>query len=147
RESPAAPPPGRPRDPGRLGRAIARNTLWTIGARLVFLLGWALITPWMLKSLGPDRFAVWALLFALSGYFATFDLGLSQALVRFVAEFAARGDVRALRGLVTLAALLYSVLAALGVAALALAQGPLLALVHTPESLRAEAAWAAIAMA
>src|SRR5438552_14036860 len=55
-----------PSAPG-LGRTIARNAAFTVAGRMFFLLGWALITPYMLRVLGVDRFAIWALFFALSG--------------------------------------------------------------------------------
>src|SRR5438093_13326564 len=129
-----------------LGATIARNAMFTVAGRLVFLLGWALITPYMLRVLGEDRFAIWALFFALSGYFATFDLGLSQALVKFVAQFSAAGDSRSLRGIVTLGTFAYLALTAPVVIALAVFQRPILDLIHTPVSYRAEAGWTLIGM-
>lgn len=144
-----APVEERPRHPvtAGLGHTLARNTLWTVGGRFVFLVAWALVAPYMLHALGPERFAIWALFFTLSGYFATFDLGLSQALVRFVAEFSVAGDRAALNGIVTLGVMLYALLGALAVAGLALFREPLLALVRTPEALRGEAGACLLGMA
>lgn len=129
-----------------LGRALARNTVWTVGARLGFLVAWALVTPALLDRLGPERFAIWALFFTLSGWFALFDLGLSSALVRFVAAYGAAGDRTALRGLVTLGTLLYGGLGAVGIAALARFHGAMLDLVRAPAALRGEAGPALVAM-
>jgi len=140
--APASPAPG-----GRLGATIARNAMFSVGGRLTFLFAWALITPFMLHVLGENRFAIWALFFALSGYFATFDLGLSQALVKYVAQFSTAGDARALRGVVTLGALAFVTLAAPVVVVLATFQGPILDAIHTPAPLRAEAGWTLIAIA
>src|SRR5438876_9071234 len=125
--APASPAPG-----GRLGATIARNAMFSVGGRLTFLFAWALITPFMLHVLGENRFAIWALFFALSGYFATFDLGLTQALVKYVAQFSTAGDARALRGVVTLGALAFVTLAAPVVVVLATFQGPILDAIHTP---------------
>lgn len=128
-------------------RRLASNTLWSIGARIVFFVGWAVLTPALLATLGVERFAIWALFFTLSAYFATFDLGLSQVLVRFVAEFGAAGETRRLRGVVTMALLVYGVLSMLAVAGLWLARDPILALIRTPPSFHAEAAAGLVSMA
>src|SRR5882672_3488569 len=70
-----------------LGRLIARNTAFNLLGRLVYLVGWTLVTPYMLHRLGAERFGLWSLLTVISGLYLTFDLGLSSALTKFVAEF------------------------------------------------------------
>ncbi len=138
--------PGPAGVPG-LGAVIARNAAFTVAGRLFFLVGWAAVTPFMLSSLGPDRFAIWALFFALNGYFATFDLGIAQALLKFVAEFSARGDQRSIRGAMTLGALTYAALTLPMVAAFVLLQGPILTAIHVPPALWAEAGFCLVGMA
>ncbi len=128
------------------GDVIVRNTAWIVAGRVAFMLGWAIVTPYVLSRLGTDRFAFWALLFALSGYFATFDLGISQALVKFVAEFTASGEAGALRAVVRVATQLYAGLGALAVVLLVAWRGPLLDLLRTPDALRDEAGWSLIGM-
>jgi O-antigen/teichoic acid export membrane protein len=142
----AAPPPMAP-ESAALGAIIARNAVFTVAGRMFFLVAWAAVTPYMLHMLGENRFAIWALFFALSGYFATFDLGLSQALVKFVAQFSAAGDARALRAVVTLGTLVYAALTAPVVVVLAAFQRPVLDLIHTPAAIRAEAGFSLVGMA
>ncbi len=138
--------PNGSRTPDGLGTTIVRNAVFTVGGRMFLLLAWAAVTPYMLGVLGDERFAIWALFFAISGYFIAFDLGVSQALVKFVAQHTAAGDARALRGMVTLGSLLYLGLTAPVVAGLALFRERLLDAVHTPVPLRAEAGWCLVAM-
>ena len=130
-----------------LGGVIARNAAFNVAGRMVFLFAWAAVTPYMLHVLGEERFAIWALFFALSGYFATFDLGISQALMKFVAQFWAEGNERALRGIVTLGTTVYIVLIIPIVTLLALMRDPILDAIHTPAALRAEAGVSLVGMA
>ena len=130
-----------------LGGVIARNAVFNVAGRLVFLFAWALATPYMLHVLGEERFAIWALFFALSGYFATFDLGISQSLMKFVAQYWAEGNERALRGIVTLGTTVYIVLIIPIVTLLVLLRDPILDAIHTPAALRAEAGASLVGMA
>ena len=130
-----------------LGGVIARNAAFNVAGRMVFLFAWAAVTPYMLHVLGEERFAIWALFFALSGYFATFDLGISQAMMKFVAQFWAEGNERALRGIVTLGTTVYIVLIIPVVTLLALMREPILDAIHTPAGLRAEAGVSLVGMA
>jgi O-antigen/teichoic acid export membrane protein len=129
-----------------VGSTITRNAAFTVAGRFYFLVAWAAITPYMLGVLGDDRFAIWALFFALAGYFAAFDLGIAQAFIKYVAQFTAAGDDRSLRGLVTLGTLGYLGLTVPVVVALALWPDPVLDLVRTPAAVRPEARWTLIGM-
>jgi O-antigen/teichoic acid export membrane protein len=64
---------------------FTRNAGFVLGGRLWFVALWFLATPFILESLGRERFGVWGLLFLLSGYLATLDLGLATSVVRFAA--------------------------------------------------------------
>jgi O-antigen/teichoic acid export membrane protein len=77
--------------PSPTGRRLARNTLHGASGRLVALLVWFLLTPTILKSLGPAGFGVWSLFFALTGNLAALDLGLAQSTLKHVAGARARG--------------------------------------------------------
>ncbi len=81
-----------------LSSRLTRNALAGILGRIWYLLLWVLVTPYVLTQLGEERFGVWSLLFLLSGYLATFDLGLAPTVVRFTADHAAREDWSGLRG-------------------------------------------------
>src|SRR5262249_12123247 len=75
---------------GRLPARLARNTAFVVLGRLWYVAVWFAVTPFVLRHLGAERFGVWSLLFLLSGYLATFDLGLGASIVKFTAEHSAR---------------------------------------------------------
>lgn len=129
------------------GGVLVRNASWTMLGRVAFMFAWAVVTPYMLGALGTDRFAIWALLFAMSGYFATFDLGLSQALLKYVAELTAPGDRAALRALIGFGSRVYAALSAAAVLGLTLGRHFVLDLLRVPAELRDEAGWSLVGMA
>ncbi len=129
------------------GTGLVRNTVWTLLGRAAFMVGWALVTPALLSHLGVERFAIWALIYTFSAWMATFDLGLSQSLVRFVAEFGESGDRESLRALVAVGIWGFGILGAVAIAGIAFAAGPVLNLLHTPPALRAEASASLVGMA
>ncbi len=68
------------------GRLLARNTIFNLigqGAPIIV----AIFTiPILIKELGTDRFGVLTLAWIIVGYFSLFDLGISRALTKLVAE-------------------------------------------------------------
>ena len=52
------------------------------------------LVPFLLRGLGTEGFALWALFFSLTGYLSALDLGFSQGTLRHVAAARARGDGR-----------------------------------------------------
>jgi O-antigen/teichoic acid export membrane protein len=71
---------------------LRRNAIWNMLGRGLSASLWIVVTPWVLSRLGQERFAVWALFFALSGYVATLDFGMASGVARHVAVGVARGD-------------------------------------------------------
>lgn len=68
------------------GRVLAKSTLWNIGGNVASLTIALLTVPIILHYLGTARFGVIALVWVVEGQFSLFDLGLSQALTKLVAE-------------------------------------------------------------
>lgn len=130
-----------------LDRVIARNTVFVLLGRLVYVVGWLLVAPYMIGRLGLDRFGLWSLISVLSGLYLTFDLGLQSALTKFVAEFRAVGDRAGLRGIFTVGVLLYGALSLLFLALVVLLRGPLMDFFHVAPALRREAAAAVVGAA
>jgi O-antigen/teichoic acid export membrane protein len=68
------------------GRLLARNSLANLvgqGAPLIV----AFVTiPLLIKALGTERFGVLNLVWMVIGYFSLFDMGLSRAITKLVAE-------------------------------------------------------------
>jgi O-antigen/teichoic acid export membrane protein len=67
------------------GRVIARNAALNAAGMLLPLLLALPVLPFVLRSLGPDRFAVLALAWTVIGYFGFLDLGLGRAATQLVA--------------------------------------------------------------
>lgn len=77
-------------------KALARNTGFNlIGQLLPFAIG-LLTIPFVVRTLGVDRFGVLSLAWAILGYFTLFDLGLGRATTKVAAECFARNDLEAL---------------------------------------------------
>ena len=88
-----------------LGRQLASNTLHAVSGRLAMLLVWLVLVPRILRALGPERFAIWSLFFALTGYLGAFDFGLTQGTLRHVSAARAGGREGEGGSFATLAAL------------------------------------------
>lgn len=89
--------------------SLRRNAAWNVAGRVISAALWVLTTPVVLHALGPERFAVWALCFALTGYVAALDFGIGNAVARHVALEVADADFGGVRRTVR-----NSVLVALG---------------------------------
>lgn len=88
-------------------RSLVSN--WAgLGANVVVGL---LLTPFVVHRLGNTAYGIWALVLQLTGYMGIFDVGVSSALVRFVARFHATGDRKSLSGLLSLIQAFYECLA------------------------------------
>jgi O-antigen/teichoic acid export membrane protein len=74
------------------GRLFARNAAFNLtGEMAAFLIG-AVCIPYVVKKLGTDAFGILSISWALLGYMSLFDLGLSRATTKFVAEAVSIGD-------------------------------------------------------
>jgi O-antigen/teichoic acid export membrane protein len=81
---------------GSFSFRFARNAGFILLGRGWYLLIWFAVTPYVLGKLGPERFGIWSLLFLLSGYLATFDLGLGASVVKFTAQYSAANNWKVL---------------------------------------------------
>jgi O-antigen/teichoic acid export membrane protein len=107
-------------------RNILRNVFSNYALLAVTALVTFILTPMLFHYLRPVNYGLLALALSLSLLLEAIDLGMSEALIRFVSEFSARGLEVELRKLVSTA---FYLLAGLGtvMAALLAAVSPLLA--------------------
>src|SRR6266850_8162632 len=77
---------GAPVKPLTSGRLLAGNTLWNLFGSCFPILIAIICLPVLKSSLGTDRLGVISLAWVVIGYFGFFDLGLSRALTKLVAE-------------------------------------------------------------
>jgi O-antigen/teichoic acid export membrane protein len=104
-------------DPARLGPqpndptlTLARNVstrYLAIGAEMAVGI---LLLPFNVAHLGKAAYGLWMLTASITTYFSVLDLGYSGALVKFVAEYRARRDGRALNEVLSTTFYLFSAL-------------------------------------
>jgi O-antigen/teichoic acid export membrane protein len=68
------------------GRLLARNAVWNLIGSCSPILVAIVCLPVIKTTLGTDRLGIISLAWAIIGYFGLFDLGLSRALTKLVAE-------------------------------------------------------------
>jgi O-antigen/teichoic acid export membrane protein len=120
----SVPPASGPRDlqdDGLLGPPLEAQALTlarNVSARYAGIVTEAvlglLLLPFNLAHLGAATYGVWVLAASVTSYFSTLDLGYSGALVKYVAHYRARRDVRGLNEILSSA---FGVFAALGTVA------------------------------
>jgi len=105
-----------------------------------------LLTPYILHQLGETTFGLWALVGSVIAYGSLLDLGIMGAVIKYIAEYHAKGEIAQVRSLVATALCLYSVLG-LTVIVLSAAIAPALpSLFNLPAEQRATATWLVLLM-
>ncbi len=132
---------GRPRPGFEIGPGLlARNTVLNmLGLGLPMLVG-VLAMPFTIRGLGTERFGILSLVWVVVGYLAFFDLGLSRATTKFIAEALGRGESEGISRILWTTVFFQAVMGLAGAALLALAT-PLLVgrFLHVPTALMPEA--------
>jgi O-antigen/teichoic acid export membrane protein len=82
-------------------RVIARNVLASIGVRMLQVASAFVLLPFLLRGFGLADYGVFALASSLSVYVGLLDFGVNQTIVKYVAEYRARGEHERLRELLS----------------------------------------------
>ncbi len=93
---------------------VARNVSTRYLAILAETAIGLVMLPFNLRHLGPAEYGLWILLGSITIHFSVLDLGYGGALVKFMAQYRARGNARALN---EIASTLFFIFAAVGVVA------------------------------
>jgi O-antigen/teichoic acid export membrane protein len=112
------------------GRVLARNAAFNLAGHVLPLLLALLLLPFVLGTLGAERFAILTLAWTIIGYFGFFDLGLGRAATRFVAGSLGAGRPAEVRRVTWSALAVQSVLGLIGALLIAAVAGPLTRLLH-----------------
>jgi O-antigen/teichoic acid export membrane protein len=75
---------------------VARNVSTRYLAIAAEMVVGLLVLPFNVAHLGKSAYGLWMLTASITAYFSVLDLGYSGAIVKFVAQYRARRDVRAL---------------------------------------------------
>ena len=100
---------------------------------------WLWATPFVLHRLGTERFGIWALFFAFSGYLVWLDLGVGNTVVRFIAAQRPQNDRRALLRTLTWGLKVALVLGVIWLAAIVLLRQWIAHAFHVPAEMVPEA--------
>lgn len=73
-------------------RRFVTNVVWNWIGVAASLFTALILSPIMIRRLGPDGYGVWALSFALVDYYWFFDFGFRSATVKYVAHYTATGE-------------------------------------------------------
>src|SRR5882724_6571066 len=68
------------------GSLLARSMVWNLIGYLAPLVVAVLVIPFLIKRLGTAEYGILTFAWGIVGYFGVFDMGLSNALTKFVAE-------------------------------------------------------------
>ena len=50
------------------------------------------LSPFIVHRLGDTAFGIWVEIFAVTGYYGLFDLGIRSSIIRYVSKYTATGD-------------------------------------------------------
>src|ERR1700731_397620 len=74
------------------GRLLARNTAFNLSGEIAAFCIGLICIPYVIKTLGTDVFGILSIVWMLLGYMSLFDLGLTRATTKFVAEALGNGN-------------------------------------------------------
>jgi len=99
---------------------LARNTLLNLAGQGIPLVVGVLCIPVTITALGVERFGLLSIALVVLGYFSVFDLGLTRATTKFVAEADAAGAAESISHLVWTSLAVQAMLGVVGGTLLAL---------------------------
>ncbi len=107
-------------------RSLLANSTVVVLAQVWGMILTLAITPYVYRSLGSERYGLFALVLVLANYLTIVDFGFGWGIIKFVAEYVAKADFQRLQGAIRVAvwmSLVIGVLMAIGLVSL----GPWLA--------------------
>src|SRR5437868_15077666 len=87
-------------DNATIQRRAAANAVSVVVRGVLQAASIVLLTPMLVRYLGAHGFGLWSILYAFVPYAALFDLGISGALAKHLAELDYRAQPRAVSGYV-----------------------------------------------
>lgn len=72
-----------------------------------------LVTPYVIRSLGNQEYGLYTLIGAFVGYLSVLDLGLNNAIIRYVAQYRLQKDEKAQENFLATSLIIYCVIAVL----------------------------------
>lgn len=92
---------------GLSGRKIGAVTSYAL--MVVEIVSGLLFTPFLIRSLGQAEYGVYSLTLTITAYFTLLDFGVGNALIRYLSQYRAEGDVLSQRRFIGLSLIFYLV--------------------------------------
>jgi O-antigen/teichoic acid export membrane protein len=125
---------------------VLRSTASNYAGRFITLGTWFLLTPFILVQLGTTSYGLWVLVSSVVAYSSLLDLGIAGAVIKYTAEYRARGEEEQAHRLVATALCLYAVLGLIAIA-ISVAIAPIFpSLFNLPPAEHATATWLVLLM-
>jgi O-antigen/teichoic acid export membrane protein len=96
---------------------IIKNVLMNWTAFAATVLAGFLMSPFLVRHLGDSIYGVWILIGSLVGYLGLLDFGITPSILKYIAEYRARGDQAAINRVVSGAFAVFSLLGLLSLLA------------------------------
>ncbi len=96
------------------------------------------LTPYVIHHIGIERFGIWAIVGAVTGYFGLFDFGIGTSFVKYIAEFYANKEFKKINEVVNTGFVFYSMFAIIIIALAFIFIKPLLSFFKIPPYLYSE---------
>lgn len=93
-----------------IGTRLVKNSIFNAARALIAVPLALFLVPFTLKHLGKSEYGIWSLVSVVSSYTQLSDFGITESLIKFIAEFKARGDVERLNQAVNTALVAYCVI-------------------------------------
>ena len=73
-------------------RRVVYSTASNYGAKIITLSIWFFLTPFILRQLGPSGYGLWIVVGSAVAYGTLLNIGISGAVIKYIAEHRARGE-------------------------------------------------------
>src|SRR5437867_1828275 len=101
-----------PSPPAGRGERFVNNVLWgwlTVGVNLIVGL---VLSRYIVRRLGAERYGIWVLVFSILDYLWFFDLGLNTAITNFCARYLATNEPKKINEVINTALFYFLLLGA-----------------------------------
>src|SRR5579862_7817691 len=91
-------------------RHVALSTASNYAGQVINLGVWFLLTPFMIPRLGHTQYGLWVLVASFVAYGTLANLGIGSAIVKYVAEYRAKGESETASDLIATSLAIYCVI-------------------------------------
>ena len=97
------------------------------------------LTPFIIQSLGSERFGIWAVTAVITGYLGLFDLGIGASLVKYLSVFYSRKEPEKISAVISTSFSVYFCLTCITLLVFFVFGKQILSLLKIPQHIRPEA--------